>query len=539
MRSYRVFQYDDGRRINMKKKIECKVVEKHTLDFSKEDALTNNYPRTQTDKGYIEGYLDDNCSCFEGIPFAVPPVGDLRFKAPKEPQSWKGILKTQKLSPEPIQSNSLDESYQAKTYSQESARFISEDCLYLNVYSKNNEKSNKAVMVWFYGDSFTKGSANSFRSLSLVKSSDIVLVTFNYRLGILGFFYHENENLVDANCGLLDQIAVLKWVQKNIKYFGGDPNNVTLFGESSGATCITALLSMSSSNSLFHKVIIQSGTCSISLNQKQATTINHQLLKKLGLKKFNLKKMQSIETHPFIQIQEELETVFMEGVQSGFMFAPIVDRKLLIDKPLFLIQKGIAKGISVLIGFNEHEWRSFNKSAVKFEQKWTAFECIKYAKLISGLSWWDTLLSVLKFRRWLGLEGKKASLKEAAGELITTVLFEKPAIKLAIEQCRFADTFLYEFSHKAEDSEHAGACHGLDTFYLFDWGAATNSKIQKNIVKKMQGLMSHFAKYGRPLVFEDVEEWPSLAQNTHQLMQIDTVNKIIPIPHEHLNESLF
>lgn len=218
-------------------------------------------------KGTIEGSfsIDKKVRIFKGIPFAAPPVGDLRWKAPHPAVPWDGILQCTEFGPSPIQNTPKpfycwSEEFIAKPQP------LNEDCLYLNVWTTAKPEAEKQpVIVWIYGGGLSSGSANCaiYDGEELAKKG-VVFVSINYRVGILGFMSHpelSKESGYDAsgNYGFMDQIAALKWVQKNIEAFGGDPNNVTIAGQSAGAFSVNALIASPLAENIFHKAILQSG----------------------------------------------------------------------------------------------------------------------------------------------------------------------------------------------------------------------------------------------------------------------------------------
>ncbi|TVZ15656.1 carboxylesterase/lipase family protein [Maribacter sp. MAR_2009_72] len=229
-----------------------------------------NFPSetiVDTDKGKIEGSYntDKTVRIFKGIPFASPPVGNLRWKAPQPVLSWNGTLQCTEFGPSPIQ-NTPEPFY---CWTEEFIALpepLNEDCLYLNVWTTAKTKTEKQpVFVWIYGGGLSSGSANCaiYDGEELAKKG-VVFVSFNYRVGILGFMAHpeltaESGKNASGNYGLMDQIAALKWVKNNIAAFGGDPNNVTIAGQSAGAFSVNTLIASPLSDELFHKAILQSG----------------------------------------------------------------------------------------------------------------------------------------------------------------------------------------------------------------------------------------------------------------------------------------
>lgn len=220
-----------------------------------------------TDKGKIEGTYnaDETIRIFKGIPYAAPPLGDLRWKAPRPAQSWEGVRRADDFSASPIQNKPepfycWTEEFIAKPEP------LSEDCLYLNVWtSAKSPKDKQAVFVWIYGGGLVSGSSNCaiYDGEEMAKQG-VVFVSINYRVGVLGFMAHPelsaaSDYKASGNYGFLDQIAALQWVQNNISAFGGDPDNVTIAGQSAGAFSVNTLIASPLAKGLFHKAILQSG----------------------------------------------------------------------------------------------------------------------------------------------------------------------------------------------------------------------------------------------------------------------------------------
>ena len=220
-------------------------------------------PKVNTQNGLVTGYTKDGLHIFKGIPFAAPPLGPLRWKAPQEPSKWLGDLNCTAFSASPMQRD-------PKPFACWTEEFIappsplSEDCLYLNIWTKPNNKK-KPVVVWIYGGGFNSGSAScAVYDGKYYAQNDIVFVSINYRVNIFGFFSHpsltaESNGKGAANFGLLDQLQALKWVQKNIATFGGDPSNVAIMGQSAGSFSVHALVASPLAKGLFTKAIAHSG----------------------------------------------------------------------------------------------------------------------------------------------------------------------------------------------------------------------------------------------------------------------------------------
>jgi len=221
--------------------------------------------RLKVEGGSIEGYLSDGVTIFKGVPFAAPPVGELRWKAPQPVVPWKGIRKCSTNPPSAMQAKPVPFMMWTKEF-MAPMEPLSEDCLYLNVWTAAKKQSEKLpVIVWIHGGAFTGGSGTVplYDGTEMAKKG-VVFVTINYRLGIFGFMAHpelsaENPDKVSGNYGILDQIAALKWVKKNIAAFGGDPYNVTIDGQSAGSFSVCALMISPLAKGLFQRAIGQSG----------------------------------------------------------------------------------------------------------------------------------------------------------------------------------------------------------------------------------------------------------------------------------------
>ena len=222
---------------------------------------TASSPRVTADAGVLEGRVDTSgILLFRGIPYAEPPVGDLRWRPPRPAANWEGIRGAERLG---------HNCMQAQPYGDIDpfAAGISEDCLYLNVWTQSLERRRpRPVMVWIHGGGFFAGFGGEERhNGARLAQKGAVVVTINYRLGVFGFLVHpalaaESPHHVSGNYGLLDQVAALEWVHRNIARFGGDPSRVTIFGESAGSISVAALLASPFAKGLFHRAILESGT---------------------------------------------------------------------------------------------------------------------------------------------------------------------------------------------------------------------------------------------------------------------------------------
>ncbi len=317
--------------------------------------------------GHLDGDIQDGLRVFEGIPYAAPPVGELRWRAPKPPLPWTGVRQAKGFGPACPQATSKDVR----------AEDMSEDCLTLNIWSPARRSEDRLpVMVWLHGGGFDKGSARMpvYNGANLA-SRGVVVVTLNYRLGYFGFFGHpllteeaRGENAPTANFGLLDQVAALRWVQRNIQAFGGDPSNVTLFGESAGAISTLALMTAPMARGLFHKAIIQSGggrwvapTLTLAAGKFLAAhEIGERAARTFGLRKGEA--LRGLRSKSWQDIQDRLG-----AIPELSDHAPFVDGQLLVDQMEPVFSRGEQARIPIIVGANSYEGvllrRSFHVTA--------------------------------------------------------------------------------------------------------------------------------------------------------------------------------
>ena len=312
----------------------------------------------QIETGLISGIagVDQAVTVFKGIPFAAPPVGDLRWRAPQPPQAWKGVRKADEYCKSCIQA--LTRKYMPWTEEYMIGNEVDEDCLGLNVWTaaKTNEEK-RPVLVYIHGGAYTGGSGEVllYNGESLAKKG-IVVVTVNYRVDIMGFFTHpeltkESPNNSSGNYGLLDHIAALKWVKQNISAFGGDPDNVTISGQSAGAASIHYLTASPLAKGLFHKAIAQSGPWS-----KNRSGLNLEEGEKKGIAFATEWDKQSLKE---LRVMDALDLLEKSSQDFGNRFLPIVDGWVLPKSVTEQYADGDQNDVPMLMGLNADE-RSSN-----------------------------------------------------------------------------------------------------------------------------------------------------------------------------------
>lgn len=301
-------------------------------------------------EGLLQGSTENGLSVYKGIPFAAPPVGNLRWKAPQPAVKWEGVKQTTQFAPAPYQGGNPPSGK-------------SEDCLYLNIWSPaKSANENLPVMVYIYGGGFAGGSTSDpYTNGENIAKKGVILVGIAYRVGQLGFLAHpelsaETTQKTSGNYGLLDMIAGLKWVKENIKQFGGNPDKVTIFGESAGAIAVSMLCASPLAKGLFHGAISQSGG---SFGPHRLTTYPGENMKLLALaEKQGVEFMQKAGATSLA----ELRALPADKLPSGFGNPggwPIVDGYVIPDDQHILYEKGKYNHVPVLIGYNSDEGASF------------------------------------------------------------------------------------------------------------------------------------------------------------------------------------
>ena len=299
--------------------------------------------------GVIQGIVEDDMMIFKGIPFAAPPVGELRWKAPQPVIPWEGVRNADKFGPSPISSMG-------------GQRDASEDCLYLNVWTPAKSLKEKVpVMVWIYGGGFSMGTSSYYDGAPIAREG-VVLVTINYRVGKLGYFAHpalsaENPEHVSGNYGILDQIAALRWVQDNIAQFGGDPKKVTIFGESAGGISVSMLCASPLAKGLFRAAISQSGSSFGPVRPKSYPGENMKSLAQSEKEGVEFGESKGATTAEALRALKPEDLSRQMTVTGGAW--PIVDGYVIPDDQFKLYEAGKYNDVALLIGYNSDEGDSF------------------------------------------------------------------------------------------------------------------------------------------------------------------------------------
>lgn len=465
----------------------------------------------ETTSGKIEGIFRKGLYVFRGIPYAAPPVNERRWLPPEPAGPWGGIRPALEFGPVAPQSS------MGIAFLEPPARQLeSEDCLYLNIWTPGLDSSRRPVMVWIHGGAFTSGAGSwvFYNGRRLSAGCDVVIVTINYRLGAFGFLnlsvLTKGRIPATGNEGLLDQVLALQWVRDNIARFGGDPRNITVFGESAGAMSIGALLAMPRARGLFGHAILQSGAAHHTNSLEAAEEVADMFLGILKIKPDAVGRLRELTTEQLLSAQAELMARANAPDLPGteLPFRPVVDGNVIPESPICAIAAGSADDVTVLIGTNLDEWKVFallDKQLASLDEAGLLQRC---QRLVPG---GDVRGLVDAYRRARSRRNMPATPAELFVAIQSDRIFRMPAIRLAEARCRRQQpTYMYLFDWVSPLMNGIlGACHALEigfVFGLLDDNFTGSGEKAQALSAKMQEAWASFARRGNPSC-ESVGKW--------------------------------
>lgn len=429
----------------------------------------------KTKYGIIQGVVENGYTIFKGIPYAKPPIGELRFKPPQEPESWNGVFYADTFPPACMQTPPPEDDFYYKEFN--TPVNFNEDSLYLNVWTPAKSAADMLpVAVWLYGGALLSGycAEKEFDGAEYAKRG-VILVTVNYRLGLFGFMCHpwlaKENNGHCGNYGVLDQFAALKWVKENIKAFGGDPDNVTLFGQSSGSLTSQTLMLSPLSKGLFNKCILQSGAgydngfCK-NRKQEEYYDIGERAVELSGVE--SLAELRKVPADRLLEISNEL-IGYACSLDKGLGYEPVIDNYLLVGDSEYNLKVGNFPDIPIILGSTANDICTPEGKTIPMEESQLHNGCINWCK---------------------------------------------HQIELG-----YTPSYVYYFNHRLPGDD-LGAFHSSELWYMFGtldrcWRPFTDN--DRRLSQKMLDYWCSFIKTGNPNGNE-LEEWAAWDNENRSIM---------------------
>jgi para-nitrobenzyl esterase len=507
---------------------------------------TDDAVLVHTAQGTLAGFKEEGVSVFKGIPYAQPPVGPGRFEPPRAPLSWSGVRNARAYGPQAVQTNSdvenlmCQEIIQLASYLPE-AHPISEDCLYLNVWTPAADDGRRPVMVWCHGGGFYTGSGNSSRTDGgrLSAAGDVVVISMNHRLGVLGFL-HLADLSADAhadagNLGLLDLVAALQWVRQNVAAFGGDPNCVTIFGLSGGGGKVGALMNMPSARGLFHRAIIQSGPWCRYRTREDATQVAAAVLGALGLDRSDIDLLRTVPVAALSRAQSQVMKQLLDrpfprdGAMTDCHFGPVLDGRCLPSQPLDPAALEIAGDVPLMIGSTKDESTYLLSCDPEVYNLTEQGLNLRLEKLFHE----DAQRLLGAYREAL----PAATPTELYIAITSDYLVRNGSIAIAQHKARLASAPVYMYLFTYETSVMGGRLkshHGLDNPFIFnrvdlDPFPGTDPR-RFELGRVICRAWTSFARYGNPN-HDRLPHWPAYRESDRATMLLNAESEVVCDPN--------
>ena len=468
-------------------------------------ALEKDDTCVQCAAGSFLGKKDGNVISYKGIPFALPPVGSLRWKAPVPFPEGQSLREAYFFGPSPVQTEIASEL--GSLYPQ------SEDCLYLNIWLNSADKTEKKpVMFFIHGGSYGWGACSDplYDATNLIREyGDIIVVSAEYRTGLLGFLDLSDvpggKKYPDsANLGLLDQIEALRWVKKNIAAFGGDPDNVTIFGESAGGGSVSLLSIMPLAKGLFRRAIAESGSVALTYSREECAALTKKLLKLSGCKTAD--ELAALPADVFCSLNQKL---------NDFNNFPMRDGRIVPEGPYGFYRAGASRDFDLMIGTN-------------------ADECRYWINELGGFSIYAGSIPVMidNYLARMSSQERKLAKSFMAGvnaepvwkqtELLNELLFRVPALtQAALHSDAGGKAYVYYWAYPSTLA-HMGACHAVELSYVFnnlDETIYAGENMNRSLARLVQQMWVSFARDGKPRC--DQTQWPEYESSSRLTMVFD------------------
>jgi para-nitrobenzyl esterase len=510
-------------------------------DLPGSDLVGDLAPVVETASGRLRGAIIEGVAAFKSVPYGAPTSGANRFMPPRPPAPWTGVR------------DALDYAGHAPQAGlrpgnrPELADFSgppdtspeTEDCLTLNVWTPAPDTAKRPVMVWFHGGAFAYGTANAARlqGSRLCRRGDVVVVTVNQRLNIFGFLdlsaVGGAEFALSGNAGTLDMVAALQWVRDNIARFGGDPGNVTVFGESGGGGKVCTLLAMPAAHELFHRAIVQSGAAVKLRTQERAAALTEAVLRQVGLTASQLDRLQALPVAQLLAAVNPAQQALGRAASpllDRYPFGPVVDGTVLPRHPFDPDAPAISADIPLLIGDMKDETASFLAPDDKvWHRTLTEAELHERVAAVAG----DAAERVVETYR------RAYPGANAAERLIATLTdsnFRIRSLLVAERKARQAAAPVYMYAFEWETPLFDGRLkspHALDVPFTFDTLEMTNATDRSPAAHKLAARMAetwtNFARTGKP-AHPTLPDWPAYETTRRATMILDAECRVVDDP---------
>ncbi|MCE5291073.1 MAG: carboxylesterase/lipase family protein [Nocardiaceae bacterium] len=500
------------------------------------------WPVVITEHGPVGGERAAGAVVFKSIPYAAPLEPSNRFLKPQPPEPWtavKDCTKHRDIAPQMM----------GKLIPLDGELNPGPDCLWLNVWTPEIDDKRRPVMVWVHGGAYCLGTAAQgvYDGRHLAVTGDVVIVVLNFRIGALGFVDLSAFSTPDCefvpNLGLHDILAGLRWVRDNIAAFGGDPDQVTIFGESAGGGCVTTLMVSPPAEGLFHRAIAQSSPASAVFGPERAELVARRFLAMLDVEPENARELCNLPLQTLAEAADTLAEEFPAANPGVLGVSPVVDGDIVPRYPIAAYQKGLSHRIPLIIGTNADEASLFK--FIKSQIMPVTPEAVN--TMLEGIAKEHPTFSP---ERIAEIVAAYPDMDRAKGAMAISrdAGFRMPTIWLAEAHSRHSPTFLYRFDYATPILKAArlGATHATELPYVFgNFGTVKfdptfwlgGRQVADQIAGRIQRRWLAFARYGVPAALDASKHWAPYDERKRLTLLIDAVDTLVSDPDEELRKT--